>query len=130
MKCTSCGAEIKEGASFCAICGTPVPINNQAPVTNTTNNYNNYNNNVNIPPEYKPISMWGYIGYNFLFAIPLVGFILMIVFSCGGANNINVRNYARSYLCIIIICTIITIAIYVILFSLMGASALSMSEYM
>lgn len=127
MKCTSCGADIKEGASFCATCGTPVPVNNPTPVTNVTNNYNN---NFNIPLEYKPISMWGYVGYNLLFAIPLVGFILMIVFSCGGSNNINVKNYARSYLCIIIISTIITIATYAILIAAMGASALSMAEYM
>ncbi len=57
----------------------------------------------NVPSEYKPISMWGYFGYELLFCIPLVGFILLLVFSFGGTKNINLRNFARSYFCVIII---------------------------
>ena len=47
---------------------------------------------VNIPEEYKPISMWGYLGYQLLFSIPLIGFILLVVFSLGGTKNINLKN--------------------------------------
>ena len=44
--------------------------------------YNQVNNQVNnIPEEYRPISMWGYFGYEILFSIPCVGFILLLVFS-------------------------------------------------
>ena len=64
-------------------------------------------NNYGIPQEYQPISMWGYFGYSLLFAIPLVGFILICVFSFGGAKNINLRNYARSFFCWIIIAAIL-----------------------
>ena len=46
---------------------------------------------------------WGYLGYEILFAIPLVGFILLLVFSFGGTRNINLRNFARSYFCALII---------------------------
>ncbi len=49
-------------------------------------------------PAYKPIGAWGYFGYNLLFAIPLVGFICLIVFSLSN-ENINRRNYARSFWC-------------------------------
>ena len=35
----------------------------------------------NIPDEYKPISMWGYFGYEILFSIPIIGFIFILVFS-------------------------------------------------
>ena len=66
-----------------------------------------------IPEEYKPISAWGYVGYNLLFAIPLAGFILILVFSFGGNNNKNVRNYARSQM----IVWLIEIIIIVILLS-------------
>ena len=38
-------------------------------------------NTASIPEEYQPISMWGYFGYELLFSIPLVGFILLLVFS-------------------------------------------------
>lgn len=67
----------------------------------------------NVPEEYRPISMWGYFGYEILFSIPCVGFILLLVFSFGGAKNVNLRNFARSYFCflillvvLILICTI------------------------
>ena len=62
-------------------------------------------NNVpdNIPEEYRPISMWGYFGYELLFSIPCVGFIILIIFAVGGTRNVNVRNFARSYFCFLII---------------------------
>ena len=56
-----------------------------------------------LPEEIRPISMWGYFGYQILFAIPLIGLILLIVFALGGTRNVNLRNYARSYFCILII---------------------------
>lgn len=59
--------------------------------------------NYNIPKEYEPISMWGYFGYELLFSIPVIGFIVLLVFAFGGSSNINVRNFARSYFCLFII---------------------------
>ena len=56
-----------------------------------------------LPEEIRPISMWGYFGYQILFSIPLIGLILLIVFALGGTRNVNLRNYARSYFCILII---------------------------
>ena len=75
-----------------------------------------------IPPEYKPISMWGYFGYQILFALPVVGFIFLIVFACGGKNNVNVKNFARSYFCVLIIWLVI-IAIVVAILAATGATA-------
>lgn len=63
--------------------------------------------NVNIPEEYRPISMWGYFGYEILFSIPIVGFILLLVFSFGGTKNVNLKNFARSYFCVVIIVAIL-----------------------
>ena len=59
--------------------------------------------------DYTPLGMWAYFGYSLLFAIPLVGFILLVVFSFGGTRNINLRNYARSFFCWIIVLAIIFI---------------------
>ena len=50
------------------------------------------------PESFRPISAWGYIGYSILFMIPVVGLILMIVFSLDD-SHINRRNYARSFFC-------------------------------
>lgn len=45
---------------------------------------------------YKPLSPWAYYGYGLLFSIPLVGLIFLIIFSFSD-ENINRRNFARSY---------------------------------
>lgn len=63
-------------------------------------------NGQSIPPEYAPISMWGYFGYQLLFAIPCVGFVLAIVFSFT-SSNVNVKNFARSTFCVWIIAAIV-----------------------
>ena len=67
-------------------------------------------NDKNLPYEYKPISMWGYFGYEILFSIPFIGFILLLVFSFGGTKNINLRN------------SIIIIIFIAIMFLLYGSS--------
>ena len=61
--------------------------------------------------NYDPISAWGYIGYSLLFAIPLVGLILAIVFAFSGSGSINRRNFARA-VCIGWIIGIIFFAIF------------------
>ena len=73
-----------------------------------------YQVNINIPEEYKPISAWGYFGYEILFAIPIIGFILLLVFALGGTQNINLRNFARSYFCIYLILIIVIVPIIII----------------
>jgi hypothetical protein len=75
---------------------------------------------VNIPEEYKPISMWGYFGYQLLFSIPCIGFILLLVFAFGGTKNVNLKNFARSYFCYIIILAII----FAIFFFVFGGLAI------
>ena len=53
------------------------------------------------PPKgspYEPISSWGYVGISLLTCIPVIGFILIIVWACGGCTKINKRNYARGVL--------------------------------
>ena len=63
--------------------------------------------------KFRPISPWGYVGYSYLFAIPLVGFILLIIFSLSN-ENINRRNFARYYWCMMLIGIIITVVLSVV----------------
>lgn len=70
-----------------------------------------------IPEEYKPISMWGYFGYQILFSIPCIGFILLLVFALT-AKNKNLKNFAASYFCVFIICVVL-----VALFMVLGGAA-------
>ena len=56
--------------------------------------------NENIPSRYKPISPWTYFWLQILFNIPIIGFICLCIIALGGTNNINKRNFARSYFCV------------------------------
>ncbi|MBO4242170.1 MAG: hypothetical protein J5883_02710 [Clostridiales bacterium] len=63
----------------------------------------------NIPDRYKPISMWGYFGYQILFGIPIIGLIFLLIFALGGSSNENVKNYARSYFCVLILSLVLLV---------------------
>lgn len=69
-----------------------------------------------IPSEYRPLSPWAYFGYGILFNIPVIGFILLVIFSLDN-SNINRRNYARSYWCIYIL-----VIIFIIVLTVLGTS--------
>ena len=56
--------------------------------------------------RFRPMSPWGYFGYSLLFSIPLIGLVLLIVFSLNN-ENINRRNYARSFFIGVLIAAII-----------------------
>lgn len=129
MTCSKCGAQINDGIKFCPKCGAPVEgVQASAyteqysdPQTSQPQYQQQYQQPVyqqqpqfQIPEEYKPISMWGYFGYELLFSIPLVGFILLLIYSFGGTKNMNLKNFARSYFCFLIIITVICIIIGVI----------------
>ncbi len=61
-----------------------------------------------LPPEYKPLGAWAYFGYSILFAIPIVGFICLLVFSFNN-NNLNRRNYARSFWCALLVTVVLSV---------------------
>jgi protein-S-isoprenylcysteine O-methyltransferase Ste14 len=59
-----------------------------------------------LPEKYRPMGAWKYFGYSILFALPLIGFICLIVFSFN-SNNIVRRSYARSFFCSLLVIGII-----------------------
>ncbi len=59
-----------------------------------------------LDPRFRPLGAWAYFGYSLLFALPIVGFICLIVFSFNG-NNICRRSYARSFFCGFLIAAIL-----------------------
>ena len=63
-----------------------------------------------IPPQYKPLSPWAYLGYQILFTIPVVGLIALIIFALNN-DNVNRRNFARSYFCVLFIAIVLVVII-------------------
>lgn len=142
MFCPKCGTEVSDDKAFCPECGNPLKSQaqqnsgaQQAAGTQqvsggqqTAGAQNGarphpqvqfQSDTVVLPDEYKPISMWGYFGYEILFSIPIVGFIVLIVLSINGKNQ-NVKNFARSYFCFTII---VLILLAILLVSVAGAGA-------
>ena len=70
--------------------------------------------------ENRPLSPQAYFGLQILYAIPIVGWIILIIHAIG-AGNINMRNFARSYFCVLIIVLIIV----GVTLALGGASAIA-----
>lgn len=131
LKCPKCGSNNDADSRFCLSCGFPLGKENSGTSSKTATSDKRetwaqqqapniiINQSNQIPPEYKPISMWGYFGYTILFAIPILGLILTIVFSFN--SNINLRNYARSHFCILII--------LVVLVFILGMTGLSLGAF-
>ena len=121
MRCPHCLAEVNDNSSFCPSCGRQ--LTSRTETSGQTQTYNNQYSRPQtytqepprLPSGYEPISSWGYVGYQILFAIPFIGFILLVVFALSD-ENINRRNFARSYFCVfilgVIICVIFGAAIY------------------
>ena len=119
MKCPTCGTELSEDIKFCTFCGTAMaaaaPVPPAPPVSATP-----------AAPAPKLLGPWAYFGLQLLFSIPIVGFILLIVFSFDD-SNLTRRNFARSYWCALLVGLAVAI-IGAILFAVTGAGEAIASE--
>lgn len=59
-----------------------------------------------LPEAYRPLSPWTYFGLGVLYSLPLVGWIFLIVHAVS-SQNLNRRNYARSYFCVYVLAIIL-----------------------
>lgn len=111
MVCKKCGTIHNAGVQYCTNCGATL----DAPaVEKETVVVVQQDTSKNIPEMYRPLGAWAYFGYQLLFALPIVGFICLIVFSCD-SSNLNRRNFARSYWCSLLISVIIIVFLVLIL---------------
>ena len=118
-KCNNCGAMNPDNAASCVNCGYNLTTYN---TYSTSPARTVYRNEPDIPYEYTPISAWGYFGYSLLFNIPIVGFILLIVFSFS-SDNINRKNFARSYFCAMLVFGLLFL-IFALLLPLLGITVI------
>jgi len=117
--CKRCGA-VLNGAQVCPTCGTPKvrPL----PVSTTTSPLYIAPYTETLPPKgsrYAVMSIGSYMGSILLFSIPVIGFIFMVVWACGGCINQNRRNFARAYLLWLLIGIAVT-TIAATIFSALG----------
>lgn len=58
--------------------------------------------------QYRLLSPWACVGYGILFTLPVIGWILAIVFALND-DNLNRRNFARGYWCMVLVVVILSI---------------------
>lgn len=126
MFCENCGKKLPDEAKFCNGCGTKIltenpankkseqPAVNNLPPANSTPPQNppqqsytqkqTYTPQQTYIPPYmqkpgrEPLSVGQYILMFLLLSIPLVGTILLFVWSFGSAVNLNKKNFSRAML--------------------------------
>lgn len=115
MKCNNCGTENKLEAKFCKTCGKKlelIPDINH----NELRNVATYElTEEQLPAKYRPIGAWAYFGWTLLFNLPIAGWIIALVFAVGKTENVNLKNFARSMFCFVVI-------VAVFLFLIMGTA--------
>lgn len=122
--CEHCLKEIPEGV-LCEECAAavqteePVAVDEPAPVTRTASGAPQFHPQftapvaapvaeekrflvpltlTQLPPVLKPLGVWGFVGYSLLFLIPVIGWIVALVFACGGTNRVCLKHFARGWL--------------------------------
>ncbi len=106
--CPHCGKALDKNAVFCDNCGTRIGDAIVRPQTPCK------------PPEdTSPLKTGEYFLLTFLYSLPLVGLILMIVWSFSD-GNVNRKNLSRAYLIWQVIAIVLGVLLYAALFAIAG----------
>ena len=111
--CESCGKPVYRLDRICANCGAPVTQNGQSGSTSRSGMLDD----ISQTTPYDVLSSWGYAGSLILMSLPIIGFIITIIWASGGAANYNRRNLARGYLILMGIGILISIAFAIFMVS-------------
>lgn len=120
--CENCGKPTYPLDTVCSNCGTPIkqtarPVATPAPT---------YARTVDEEPAqgspYAVLSSWSFVGTLLLMAIPLVGFILAIVWAASSTGNLNRRNLARANLLILGIVLALYIVVIIAVVAIGGSA--------
>jgi hypothetical protein len=102
------------------------PVHTAPPVTQTAQS------GISEPPKGSPyavMSMGAYIGSAILMSIPVIGWLIGIIWACGGCKNLNKRNYARSYLVFLVIAAVLGVAGYFVIDWLLSGLLDTLRQY-
>ena len=95
--CDNCGKPVYRLDRTCANCGAPVTQYSQSSY-GESRGHSRLNDDYSQSSAYDVLSSWGFVGSMIVMSLPLIGFIMTIVWASGGTVNLNRRNLARAYL--------------------------------
>ena len=120
--CPRCGKELPVDSVFCGECGT---------------NLSGTSESFTVPPQTAPtvdttpLKTSDFLVLNLLNMIPLVGLILMLMWSFSDNVNLNRKNFCRAYLimyAISFVLSILFVILYVIILGALFSSGAVMSD--
>lgn len=109
--CKNCGRAANDEDRFCMDCGTPLE-KETAQWEEMKSAENEHKEQESVQEEKvsnvneKTLSMWDYLLMLILMAIPVVNFIVCIVWVCSGNVNLNRKNFAKAWIILAVISTI------------------------
>lgn len=139
MICSQCGKNNPDDARFCDGCGNtlqaasinqgyappPPPPQYQQPQYQQSYQQPGYTPAV----DNSPLSVGQYIGMYLIQLIPVVGFILLLVWAFSADTNLNKKNWAKAMLIIMLIGIVLTIVISIAMGGMIAALLNSASYY-
>lgn len=141
MICSQCGKNNPDDARFCDGCGNTLqaaPVNQgyTAPPPPPPPQYQQpqYQQSYQQPGytpavDNSPLSVGQYIGMYLIQLIPVVGFILLLVWAFSADTNLNKKNWAKAMLIIMLIGIALTIVISIAMGGMIAALLNSASYY-
>lgn len=118
--CMNCGKEIEDGIAFCTECGTPIsatPPKQEITVEQSTqvppSNQLQHDESKSKGEKYGVVSTGGFFGLMFLFAIPIIGWIVCIILACASKNQ-NIKHFAKAVIIWFIIAVVLSIVLYLL----------------
>lgn len=106
--CKQCRTEVEDQVKFCTTCGSAEfdgGIVTQVKPSIKIDEIPDKNS------KYATVTTWEFLGAMLLMCIPVLGWILLIVWALGGTRKINKRNFARASVILIIIGLLVSFAI-------------------
>ena len=140
QKCPSCGAEQPADAAFCGECGAKLDGSSAAdalaPPMRAFSDSDAPSHHTCAPlpldDRLKPLTLADYLIMIIAFAVPLVGLILMIVWSVSESTNINRKNFSRAMLIVrlvSIVLSVIAIILFAGVFAAIAEEIISAGEH-
>ncbi|MBQ7891091.1 MAG: hypothetical protein IJ359_02940 [Erysipelotrichaceae bacterium] len=104
--CKQCHVEVEDDVKFCTSCGgTEFERKPLIPSKKIVDEQPEKNS------KYAIVSTWEFLGAMLLMCIPVLGWILLLVWALGGCRKINKRNFARASVILIVIGLLVSFAI-------------------